>query len=77
MKIQQHEPEESAAVEVLLDYLKRARGFDFTGYKRSSLERRIEKRMHEVGIDSYQEYVDYLEVQSDEFAFLMSQLGMQ
>ena len=32
-------------LEVLLDYLKRSRGFDFTGYKRPSLVRRIRKRM--------------------------------
>jgi two-component system CheB/CheR fusion protein len=70
--LQQSVPDDGAALDVLLDYLKRTRGFDFTGYKRSSLERRIEKRMHEVGIGSYQEYLDYLEVQSDEFAFLFN-----
>jgi two-component system, chemotaxis family, CheB/CheR fusion protein len=72
MTLQQQGSKDDAALEVLLDYLKRTRGFDFTGYKRSSLERRIEKRMHEVGIGSYQEYLDYLEVQSDEFAFLFN-----
>ena len=36
-------------LEVLLDYLRRSRGFDFTGYKRASLSRRIEKRMRAVG----------------------------
>ena len=72
MTVQQQWSKDDAALEVLLDYLKRTRGFDFTGYKRSSLERRIEKRMHEVGIGSYQEYLDYLEVQSDEFAFLFN-----
>jgi hypothetical protein len=36
-------------LEVLLDYLRRSRGFDFTGYKRTSLSRRIEKRIHDVG----------------------------
>jgi two-component system CheB/CheR fusion protein len=70
--LQQSEPHDGAALDVLLDYLKRTRGFDFTGYKRSSIERRIEKRMNEVGIGSYQEYLDYLEVQSDEFAFLFN-----
>jgi two-component system, chemotaxis family, CheB/CheR fusion protein len=57
---------------VLLDYLKRTRGFDFTGYKRASLERRITKRMEEVGIDSHPAYVDYLEVHPDEFVFLFN-----
>jgi two-component system, chemotaxis family, CheB/CheR fusion protein len=58
--------------DVLLDYLKRTRGFDFTGYKRASLERRIAKRMEAVGVDSYLAYVDYLEVQPDEFADLFN-----
>ena len=31
--------------EALLHYLKESRGFDFTGYKRVSLQRRIDKRM--------------------------------
>ena len=42
-------------LEVLLDYLRRSRGFDFTGYKRTSLTRRIDKRMQEVGVDGYAE----------------------
>ena len=42
---------EATSFEELLEYLKLNRGFDFTGYKRSSLERRIVKRMQEVGID--------------------------
>ena len=37
--------------EELLQFLKRQRGFDFTGYKRASLERRIAKRMEAVGVD--------------------------
>ncbi len=72
MTVAQTQPEDGTALDVLLEYLKRTRGFDFTGYKHSSLERRIEKRMQEVGIGSYQDYVDYLEVQSDEFAFLFN-----
>jgi two-component system CheB/CheR fusion protein len=56
----------------LLEYLKRNRGFDFTGYKRSTLQRRITKRMEEVGVDSYDGYLDYLEVQPDEFPELFN-----
>jgi two-component system CheB/CheR fusion protein len=36
---------EDVDLEALLEYLKRARGFDFTGYKRGTLRRRIQKRM--------------------------------
>ncbi len=51
----------------LLEYLKSSRGFDFSGYKLSSLVRRVRKRMEQVGIGSYTDYVDFLEVHPDEF----------
>ena len=56
----------------LLEYLKRNRGFDFAGYKRTSLERRIRKRMNAVDIDSYSAYQDLLEVQPAEFTDLFN-----
>ena len=31
--------------DLLLEYLKRTRGFDFSGYKRGGLMRRIQKRI--------------------------------
>jgi two-component system CheB/CheR fusion protein len=48
-------------LETLLDYVKRSRGFDFTGYKRTSLTRRIQTRLQAVHADSYATYLDYLE----------------
>ncbi|MBD2020062.1 PAS domain-containing protein [Leptolyngbya sp. FACHB-36] len=60
--------------EALLEYVKRNRGFDFTGYKRSSLMRRVNKRMQMVGIDGYNTYLDYLEVHPDEFQHLFNTL---
>ncbi len=54
-------------LEALLDYLKRHRGFDFTGYKRASLARRIQKRMQAVPVDSYALYRAYLESNPAEF----------
>ena len=60
------------AFESLLTHIKENRGFDFTGYKRSSLMRRIDKRMETVGIESYVDYKDYLEVHPDEFAELFN-----
>jgi two-component system CheB/CheR fusion protein len=59
-------------LEVLLDYLRRSRGFDFTGYKRTSLHRRIDKRMQVVGADSYLSYLDHLEVDPEEFTQLFN-----
>ena len=60
--------------ESLLDYLKRTRGFDFTAYKRPSLMRRIQKRMQTVGLESFADYTDYLEVHPDEFAQLFNNI---
>ena len=58
--------------EGLLEYVRDNRGFDFTGYKRASLMRRVQKRMHEVGISSYDEYHDFLEVHPEEFTHLFN-----
>ena len=60
------------AFETLLEYLKRSRGFDFTGYKRASLLRRVEKQMQMVGIETFSDYQDYLEVHPEEFAQLFN-----
>ena len=66
------EPESDRDLEVLLDYLKRSRGFDFTGYKRASLARRIRKRMQSVDVRDFADYVDFLEVHPEEFAVLFN-----
>jgi two-component system CheB/CheR fusion protein len=66
------ESENDRDLEVLLDYLRRSRGFDFTGYKRISLRRRIDKRMQDVGVDSYLSYLDHLEVDPEEFTQLFN-----
>ena len=66
------EPTDSPALGSLLEYLNRNRGFDFSGYKRTSLERRIQKRMQQVGIAAYDEYQDYLEVTPDEYTELFN-----
>ena len=66
------EPKPDQDLEVLLDYLRRSRGFDFTGYKRASLTRRIDKRMQAVGADSYLGYLDHLEVDPEEFTQLFN-----
>ncbi|MBW4520239.1 MAG: PAS domain-containing protein [Scytolyngbya sp. HA4215-MV1] len=56
----------------LLDYLQQSRGFDFSGYKRSSLQRRIRKQMQSHAIESFGDYLDYLEVHPEEFEVLLN-----
>ena len=61
-----------AKVDHLLEYLRQSRGFDFTGYKRPSLMRRIAKRMQLVSVANFSEYVDYLEVHPEAPSFYWS-----
>ena len=56
--------------EELLAFIKKTRGFDFTGYKRPSLHRRIEKRLQDAGVGTYGEYLARLQDDEDEFAQL-------
>src|SRR4029453_2634052 len=65
-------PETYPDFEALLLYLKEARGFDFTGYKRSSLMRRVERRMTQAGLHDYAEYLDHLQVHPEEFTALFN-----
>ncbi|MDX2242912.1 MAG: CheR family methyltransferase [Leptolyngbyaceae cyanobacterium bins.302] len=59
--------DDNQVFEELLEYLRRSRGFDFTGYKRSSLMRRVQKQMDVHNIARYNEYLDYLQVHPEEF----------
>jgi two-component system, chemotaxis family, CheB/CheR fusion protein len=66
------QPDVDSNLEELLVYIRDARGFDFTGYKRSSLARRIRKRMHEAGVADYLDYRDRLESSAEEFGLLFN-----
>ncbi|MEH2236874.1 CheR family methyltransferase [Nostoc sp.] len=65
-------PERDPEFENLLIYLRQSRGFDFTGYKRSTLMRRVCKRMQLLTIENFVDYLDYLEVYPEEFNYLFN-----
>jgi len=54
--------------------VKENRGFDFSGYKRSTLERRIHRRIAVVGLSTFAEYRDYLELEPEEFSQLFDSM---
>ena len=56
--------------EELLAFIKETRAFDFTGYKRTTLSRRIRKRMKDIGSEEYTDYQDRLESSAEEFRHL-------
>ncbi|MBR7834524.1 PAS domain S-box protein [Actinospica durhamensis] len=66
------ELEPGGDLEELLVFIRETRGFDFTGYKRSTLARRIRKRMADARIADYADYRDRLEADAEEFEALFN-----
>ncbi|WP_458319440.1 CheR family methyltransferase [Mycolicibacterium brisbanense] len=58
--------------DALLRYMRDSRGFDFTGYKRTSLVRRVRHRMDHAGYDTFDQYLDVLQASSEEFSALFN-----
>jgi two-component system, chemotaxis family, CheB/CheR fusion protein len=66
------DPATLAEFEGLLAYLKQSRGFDFTAYKQSSLMRRVLVRMQTLGVKTFSNYLDFLQVDTEEFTRLFN-----
>ena len=66
------DPPHDENLEALLEYVSSRRNFDLRGYKRASLSRRIIKRMHAVGVDSFQSYIEILEANPGELSELFN-----
>ncbi len=64
--------ERDEELEELLRFVRDARGFDFTGYKRPSVSRRVYRRARELGFDSLAAYRETLEADVDEFTALFN-----
>ena len=65
------------AFEALLEYARDTRGFDFTGYKRNSLMRRVRHRMEQTDAPTFEQYFDVLQANQDEFAALFASAGFE
>ena len=65
-------PADLDGFEQLLEHLRQTRGFDFTAYKRTSLLRRVLKRMHTAGVPTFDAYLDHLQLHPGEFAALFN-----
>ena len=60
--------------EALLEHLRVHRATDFTGYKRASLMRLVDRRLATVGVATYRDYQDLLQADPGEFARLFDGL---
>jgi PAS domain S-box-containing protein len=63
---------EDQELEALLSFLKAQNGYDFSSYKRSSLRRRIEKRMQALDVTGFEHYRALLEANPTELALLFN-----
>ncbi|HEX6470427.1 MAG TPA: CheR family methyltransferase [Streptosporangiaceae bacterium] len=63
-----------AGMDMVMELLRTSRGIDFSGYKRSTLIRRIQRRMAAVGAATLADYGDFLEVEPDEYVRLLDSL---
>src|SRR5215472_2407581 len=60
------------ALKDLLQELAEQRGFDFRGYKKTTLERRFRRRMFQLNLGSYADYGEYISQHPDEINELLS-----
>ena len=60
--------------EALLNALKRTHNLDFTGYKRTGLQRQFEKRMHAVGAQEFAHYAETLKDEQEALRLLQAVL---
>lgn len=65
---------EQSELNKILEYLYTQRGFDFNGYRRSMLERRIQKRIYETKTTDLEGYKKYLHLHSEELDQLIDVL---
>ena len=61
-----------AEFERLLEFVRDARGFDYTGYRRPTLIRRFGKRLEAVKVETWADYRTYLESHPEEFSELFN-----
>ena len=65
-------PKVDESFEALLRFMRDSRGFDFTGYKRTTLTRRVRHRMTQARFDTFEQYLDELQASSEEFSALFN-----
>ena len=54
-------------IESLLDKVYRYGGYDFRDYKRGTVMRRLERRLHATGAETYSDYMQYLDTHPEEY----------
>lgn len=72
-----HKDMDDSALELLLDKIFFDKGYDFRGYKKTSLKRRIKRRMHLNSVETYEKYMELLDSQPFEYQRLFDDLTIK
>ena len=68
---------EITALDSLLGKVYRATGYDFREYKRGTVTRRLERRLHATGVKTYLDYIEFLDAHPEEYHKLTDDLTIK
>jgi len=68
---------EAVVLDLLLDKVHRDRGYDFRGYKRGTVTRRLERRLYATGSRTYLDYIQFLDTHPEEYQKLAEYLTIK
>jgi len=63
-KVTEHE---AAVLDILLEKVHQDGGYDFRDYKRGTVVRRLERRLHALGMSTYLDYMRFLDTHPEEY----------
>jgi two-component system, chemotaxis family, CheB/CheR fusion protein len=69
--------QDTLLLNTLLDKVYRNGGHDFRDYKRGTIIRRLERRLHATGAGTYLKYTDFLDTQQEEYEILAEDLTIK
>jgi len=58
---------EAAVLDILMEKVHRDGGYDFRDYKRGTVIRRLERRLHATGVGTYLDYMRFLDANPEEY----------
>ena len=68
---------EAVVLDLLLEKVHRDRGYDFRGYKRGTVMRRLERKLYATGSRTYLDYMQFLDTHPEEYQKLAEYLTIK
>jgi len=68
---------DTTVLDSLLGKVYRNTGYDFREYKRGTVTRRVERRLHATGVKTYRDYMEFLEAHPEEYQELTDDLTIK